>query len=79
MLLSRAYLAKKLSRPLPIKDGRVLRTIADARAYMLALPDHREQRQTWQHAAKLIVEEANRRRCQPAGRPSPDPKHKSHQ
>jgi hypothetical protein len=46
MLLSRAYLAKKLSRPLPIKDGRVLRTIADARAYMLALPDHREQRQT---------------------------------
>jgi hypothetical protein len=40
MSLSRAYLAKKLSRPLPTKDGGTLRTIREARDYMLALPDH---------------------------------------
>ena len=28
--------------PLPTKDGGVLRTIGDARAYMLALPKERE-------------------------------------
>jgi hypothetical protein len=35
-----------------------LRTIKAARDYMLALPDHRELRQSW-HAAKLILEQAD--------------------
>jgi ABC-type nitrate/sulfonate/bicarbonate transport system substrate-binding protein len=30
---------KKLTQPLPTKAGNVLRTIADASNYMLALPD----------------------------------------
>jgi hypothetical protein len=38
MSLSRAYLAKKLARPLPTKDGGTLQTIAEARAYMQARP-----------------------------------------
>jgi hypothetical protein len=38
-LLPAAYLAKKLTQPLPTKAGNVLRTIADASNYMLALPD----------------------------------------
>jgi hypothetical protein len=50
---SRAYLAKKFSRPLLTKDGHTLRTIAEARDYMLALPDHRELRQFWQYATKV--------------------------
>jgi hypothetical protein len=35
------------------------RTIADARAYMIKLPDGREHRQTWQHAARLILDQAD--------------------
>jgi len=33
--VSRAYLSRKLIRPLPTKDGGTLRTVLDARAYML--------------------------------------------
>jgi hypothetical protein len=44
-MLRPEYLAEKLTPyPLPTKDGGVLRTIGDARAYMLALPKKREQR-----------------------------------
>jgi len=35
-----AYLAKKLARPLPTTDGRTLRTVLDARAYMVSLLKH---------------------------------------
>jgi len=37
----RAYLSKKLTRPFPTKDGGTLRTVADARAYMLGLSKQR--------------------------------------
>ena len=40
--MSPAYLSQKLTRPLAAKDGGTLRTALDARAYMLALPKHRE-------------------------------------
>jgi hypothetical protein len=43
-MLPPAYLSKKLARPLPNKDGGVLRTIRCARDYMVALPKHRELR-----------------------------------
>jgi hypothetical protein len=55
----REYLAEKLTPyPLPTKDGGVLRTIGDARAYMLALPKNREQRAHWQHACRLLLQQA---------------------
>ena len=54
-----AYLETKLTRPLPTKDGGVLRTVADARKYMLALPEDREFRHHWQHTAKMILEQAD--------------------
>jgi hypothetical protein len=41
-MLPPAYLAKRLTQPLPTKDGGVLRTIADVQAYMVALPEGRE-------------------------------------
>jgi hypothetical protein len=59
MSVSHAYLVRKLSRPLPTKDGGTLRTVAEARAYIVALPDHRELRRYWQHAARLILEQAD--------------------
>ncbi len=37
MLLRPAYLSQKLERPLPTKDGGTLRTVLDARTYMLGL------------------------------------------
>ena len=41
--MSQAYLSRKLSRPLPTKDGGTLRTVLDARAYMLRLSKDRER------------------------------------
>jgi hypothetical protein len=40
MLLGPPYLRKKLARPLPIEDATRLQTLADAVAYMTALPPH---------------------------------------
>ena len=45
-------------RPLPTKDGGTLRTVLDARAYMLALPKHRETSAQWQRAAELLLDQA---------------------
>jgi hypothetical protein len=59
MMPSREYLAKPLTPyPLPTKDGGVLRTIGDVRAYMLALPKTRDLRTHWQQASRLFLDEA---------------------
>jgi hypothetical protein len=58
-MLRPEYLVQKLTPyPLPTKDGGVLRTIGDAQAYMLALPKKREVRPHWQHACRLLLQEA---------------------
>jgi tripartite-type tricarboxylate transporter receptor subunit TctC len=57
--VSRAYLSRKLTRPLPTKDGGVLRTVLDARTYMLALSKDREQNARWQRAAELLLARAD--------------------
>jgi hypothetical protein len=41
--VSRAYLSRKLTRPLATKDGGTLRTVLDARAYMFRLSKDRER------------------------------------
>jgi hypothetical protein len=53
------YLKSKFPRALPTKDGGVLRTVAEARSYIIALPKPRAQRQHWQHVARLIIEQAD--------------------
>jgi hypothetical protein len=59
MMSARDYLAKQITPfPLPTKDGGVLRTIGDARAYMVALPKTRWLRSHWQRATQLILNEA---------------------
>ena len=57
--MSPAYLSRKLTRPLPTKDGGTLRTVLDARAYMLALSKDREHRSQWQRAAELLLAQAD--------------------
>ena len=51
MLLSPAYSKCPVTRPLPTKDGVVLRTLRDARDYMLALPEGSWRREQWQITA----------------------------
>src|SRR5260370_42133140 len=54
------YPAQKLTPyPLPTKDGGVLRTIGDAHAYMGALPKKRALRAHWQHAGRLMLQQAS--------------------
>jgi hypothetical protein len=56
MLLRPAYLSQRLDRPLPTKDGGVLRTIRDARDYMMGMGKKRELLKHWQHVAKPRTE-----------------------
>jgi predicted secreted protein len=59
MLLRPQYLSQKLDQPLPTKDGGTLRTVLDARTYMLRLSKARERDTRWQRAAELLLEEAD--------------------
>ena len=52
-------LSQKLARPLSTKDGGTLRTVAEARDYMLALSKSRELRAQWQRAAELLLAQAD--------------------
>jgi hypothetical protein len=57
--LSSEYLSERLTpHPLPTKDGGVLRTVGDARAYILTLPKTRGSRAHWKRASLLLLEEA---------------------
>ena len=51
--------SQKLTRPIPTKDGGTLRTILDARTYMLGLSKDRELSSRWQRAAELLLAEAD--------------------
>jgi hypothetical protein len=57
-MLPPAYLAKKLTRPLPIKGGGILRTTGEAAEYVLALPQA-EHCNRWRRAAELLLEQAD--------------------
>jgi hypothetical protein len=56
MTIRLAY--RELSYPLPIKGGDILRTIQDARTYMLTLPKARKLRVHWQHTSRLLLQKA---------------------
>jgi hypothetical protein len=55
MLLRPEYLSQELDRPLPTKDGGILRTMRDACDYMTGMDKKRELRSHWQRACKLIL------------------------
>ena len=48
----------RLSRPLTLRDGKKLETLADARRLILALSESDQERNAWQHAAALLIEAA---------------------
>ena len=56
VVFSPQHLAERLTPySLPTKDRGVLRTIGDARAYMLALSKEREWLEQWKPAYRLLV------------------------
>jgi hypothetical protein len=57
VMLSSEYLSETLTPyPLPTKDGGVLRTVGDARAYILTLPKARKSRAHWKRASLLLLQ-----------------------
>ena len=49
-----------LTRSIQVKDGPALRTLNDARVYMLDnLPENAQARQSWQKAAELLLAAAD--------------------
>jgi hypothetical protein len=48
----------RLPKPLPVKDHEPLQTLADARVYILALPEAVASQSAWQAAARLLMEAA---------------------
>src|SRR6266568_2916920 len=58
-MLRPAYLSRKLTSPLPTKDGGTLRTIGEACEYMAAIGKERELRPHWQQVRELMLQEAD--------------------
>jgi hypothetical protein len=48
----------ELPRTLFTRDGQEIRTLADAGAYMLDLPNDIQLHSSWQHAARLVMDAA---------------------
>jgi len=58
-MLSLAYLTRKLTSPIPTKDGGTLSTIGEACEYMATIGKERELRPHWQRVRKLMLQEAD--------------------
>jgi len=50
---------RKFARPLTVLRGPTLRTLANARAYILDLPANMPERSAWQAAARKLLEAAH--------------------
>jgi hypothetical protein len=49
----------KLARPVPVIKGPTLRTLSDVRKFMQAMDEDDQLRQSWQHAAQLLLHAAD--------------------
>ena len=58
MEVLRGHWARKLDRPISLKDGAKLITLMDARALILSLPEASRQTLYWQYALALLTEAA---------------------
>jgi len=45
-----------LAYPIKLRDGEVISTMAQARLAILRLPDARQEKPVWQHAAELLMQ-----------------------
>jgi hypothetical protein len=51
-----SYLSQKLPKPLPTKDGTVLKTIGEASAYMVELPEKSAQKNAIKSPATVAAQ-----------------------
>jgi hypothetical protein len=51
---------RKFDRPIPLKDGRILATLADAHSLMASLPVIRLRTDHWQNTRDLLLKAASR-------------------
>jgi hypothetical protein len=51
--------SRPLVRPVRLPGGMALKTLADAGAYILGLPEHIKQRKAWQSATDLLLKAAS--------------------
>jgi hypothetical protein len=58
-MLSPAYLSRKLTSPIPTKDGGTLSTIGEACEYVAAIGKERELLLHWQRVRELMLQEAD--------------------
>jgi hypothetical protein len=57
-MLSSSYLSRKLTSPIPTKDGGTLSTIGETREYMAAIGEERGLLPHWQRVRELMLQEA---------------------
>ena len=50
--------SRRFVEPIALKDSRVLATLSDARALLLALSERSQSRPHWQYAGELLLEAA---------------------
>lgn len=48
----------RFAEPVPVGGGKPLRTLSDARAYILALPADQQEQERWQTAAETLLHAA---------------------
>jgi hypothetical protein len=48
----------RLTRSIELRDGTELDTLADAANFILALPDHYQDRNSWKRATELLMQAA---------------------
>jgi hypothetical protein len=48
----------RLARPIELRDGTELDTLADAANFILALPEHYQDRNSWKRATELLMQAA---------------------
>jgi hypothetical protein len=51
-------MGRRSARPIALKDGTTLATLADVRSFILNEPEHVQERNSWQRAAALLMEAA---------------------
>ena len=49
----------KLSRPIQLKDGTQLQTLADVRGFISGQPEHIQERTFWRYATQLLIDAAD--------------------
>jgi hypothetical protein len=52
---------RKFTDPVPLPDGGRIRTLSEARAYMLMLTERRQLEERWQYAAQCVLSAATKR------------------